>query len=320
MKSRGRIVVSILITAITAITFVLGSMMYYSNLKKTRQNIIGVELADFIYNVKYSMQFGKQIETFYGMDEMLRDEKELFETFEDLYVLSDNNAVIFKTSSETPGTQFCSIDAGENKAMGDSLYCMYELSDNVRIMVKTNQHDIVDQTMDYVRSNGLKAGIGLVLVLLLIILFSVSVEEDKTTSFFSAVFLISWIVSFGAMIGFNGYTSYKDSLNTVNDSIQLSIKSDFDKMEKLGVPKEEIYDVDNYLKRYSDMISEVDDIQIDGDDIICVSSDSYVQKMLMDYVFQTTLLLTFSMLIYTEFQIYSKNNRRKDKAVRDGTN
>ena len=71
MRSKAIIVISVLIAVITFITFALGSMMYYNNLKTTRQNIIGVELADFIYNTNYSMLFGKQIDTFYGMDEQL---------------------------------------------------------------------------------------------------------------------------------------------------------------------------------------------------------------------------------------------------------
>ncbi|MBR0277877.1 MAG: hypothetical protein IJQ50_05415 [Clostridia bacterium] len=318
MRNKGRIVISILIAAITAITFVLGSMVFRSNLKQTKQNTIGVELADFIYNTEYSMRFGKQIETFYGMDDLLETEKNQFSDIQDIYIVSDNNSILFKTASEEPAAQICSITAGENISSENSLYCMYELSSNARIMVRTNQQDIIDKMKDYISNTAIKASIGLALSLLVVLSFSFIIKKEKTASIFAAVILISWTVVFGTMIGIDGYKAYNKSLNTVYDSIEFSINSDFERLEVLGV--ERINNVEEYLKRYTDMIPEVDEIQIDGKKIECISSDSYARKVLMDFVFQTVLLLTFSLLIFIEYQIYSNNNRTNDKAVRDGTN
>ena len=90
MRNKERGVIVILMVGISLITYILGCLMHYANLKKTAQNTIGIELADFIYNINYSMQFGKQIETFYGMDERLQEEKEQFSDIRELYIISED--------------------------------------------------------------------------------------------------------------------------------------------------------------------------------------------------------------------------------------
>lgn len=311
--------ISILIVVITAITFGLGSLMYYTNLKSTRQNVIGAELADFIYNTNYSMRFGKQIDTFYGMDDQLLSLRENYDLIHDLYIVGEDDGILYSTSKEMLDSKVCALESGKNAVSKKSLYCMYELNDSARILVRTDRKSITADLMEHMKAMALRAVIGAAIAIALILIFSFVIKKEKVNTVVSSILLIIWIITFGVMIGRNGYLAYRRSLDTVFETVRYEISADFDKVRSLGVAEEDIIGVDQYLERYSDMIPEIDRVKADGGEISFVKSASQERKILLDYIFQSALLLLFSLIIVIEQQIYSKDKRLSEEAANNGT-
>ena len=304
MKTKIRFVITLLIFIMTVITFILGTMMYHSNLKKTEQNVIGVELADFIYNINYSMQFGKNIETFYGMEQQLDSLKEHFEDIEELYIISADNQILFLTADQMPNDNISSMSAGENKISGHNLYCMYQLNEKASVLVKSNAEAMQAKMMHYLKNLAWIAFAGVAFVNLLVIIFWNALKSRKKAFQASFILLVIWILCFGTFIGFGGYQVYSESLDTVFEAIRSSVKTDFEQILHAGVPEDRIFEIEQYLARYTDMIPEVESIQADQTEVICIASETYRQKVILDYGLQTVLLLTFSILILTEYRLF----------------
>ncbi len=304
MKNKLSLGIILLIFMMTAITFSLGNMMYNFNLKKTEQNVIGVELADFIYNINYSMQFGKKIETFYGMEEQLYSVAESFQDIQDLYIISEENQILFATEKAVPDNDICTMIAGENKIAGQYLYCMYQLSKNATILVKSSSRNIKIQLIAHMKKLLRIALAGMAAVMILTVLFWKILKNKNTAFRVSFILLLVWILLFGGWIGFEGYQVYCTSLDTVFETIRYSIRSDFNQIAALGVPENRIFEIEQYLLRYTDMIPEVEQIQVHQEEIVCIPSSAYRQKIILDYSLQTVLLLTFSVLILTEYRLF----------------
>ena len=320
MRNKVKFIITLLVFIMTFVTFSLGVMMYYSNLKKTEQNVIGVELADFIYNINYSMQFGKKIETFYGMEQQLHSVTETFENIQDLYIISAENQILFATSVQLPEKNVCVMTPGENKTLGMNLYCMYQLSENAAILVKSDMETIKEKMTAYIRKFVGFALAGVAVVNLLVIFFWNILKSEKNAFHASFILLVVWIMLFGSFIGFGGYQAYCDSLNTVFEAIRCSVRADFSQMTALGVPEDQIYETEQYLSRYTDMIPEVEQIQLEHAEVICIASDSYRKKVILDYTLQTVLLLTFSVLILTEYRLFLFNwQQTNEKEKQEGT-
>ncbi len=308
MHNKQRLMIELLALLLTVITLVLGGLMYFSNLKNTRQNLIGVELADFIYNTDYSMKFGKRIETFYGMQEDLLELRDSFDDVDELHILSAENRLLFSTKSAMLPERAYSMPAGNNMSDGNHLYCMYAVGADARILTVSKISDIHREMGGYLLKLVGIAAAGLVLVLLLIHLVWRLLPEGKRAYRIAAVMPLIWIAAFSVMTGVDAYRDYAGSSRELCESIGESVQADIAKVEALGVAREDFYEVEAYLRRYTDLIPEVEELSIGEDDEISYKmSADYRRKMELDYVLQAVLLLTFSILILAEYQLFVTN-------------
>ena len=300
--------IELLATLLTVITLVLGGLMYFSNLKNTRQNLIGVELADFIYNTDYSMKFGKRIETFYGMQEDLLELRDSFDDVDELHILSAENRLLFSTEPAMLPERVYSMPAGNNMSDRNHLYCMYAVGADARILTVSRISDIQREIGGYLLKLVGIAAAGLVLVLLLIHLAWRLVPEGKKAYRVAAAVPLIWIAAFSAMTGVDAYRDYAGTSRELCEHIGESVQADIAKVEALGVAREDFYEVDAYLQRYTDLIPEVEELSLGEDDEISYRmSADYRRKMALDYVLQAVLLLTFSFLILAEYQFFVTN-------------
>ena len=300
--------IELLALLLTVITLVLGGLMYFSNLKNTRQNLIGVELADFIYNTDYSTKFGKRIETFYGMQEDLIELRDSLDDVDQLHILSVENRLLFSTEPAMLPERAYSMPAGNNMSDASHLYCMYAVGADARILTVSKVSDIQREMGGYLLKLVGIAAAGLVLVLLLIHLAWRLIPDGKKAYRVAAVVPLIWIAAFSAMTGVDAYRDYAGTSRELCGHIEESVRADIAKVEALGVAREDFYGVEAYLQRYTDLIPEVEKLSLGEDDELSYRmSADHRRKMALDYILQAVLLLTFSILILAEYQFFVTN-------------
>ena len=308
MRNRQRFMIELLALLLTVITLALGGLMYFSNLKSTRQNLIGVELADFIYNTDYSTKFGKRIETFYGMQEDLLELRDSIDDVDQLHILSAENQLLFSTEPAMLPERVYSMPAGNNMSDGNHLYCMYTVGADARILTVSGVSDMQREMGGYLLKLVGIAVAGFLLVLLLIHLAWRLVPEEKRAYRLAAAVFLLWIAAFSAMTGVDAYRDYAGSSRELCERIGESVQADIARVEALGVAREDFYEVEAYLQRYTYLIPEVEKLSLGEDDEISYEmSADYRRKMGLDYVLQAVLLLTFSLLILAEYQFFVTN-------------
>ncbi len=308
MRNRQRLMIELLALLLTVITLALGGLMYFSNLKSTRQNLIGVELADFIYNTDYSTKFGKRIETFYGMQEDLLELRDSIDDVDQLHILSAENQLLFSTEPAMLPERAYSMPAGNNMSDRNHLYCMYTVGADARILTVSGISDIQREMGGYLLKLVGIATAGFLLVLLLIHLVWRMIPEGKRAYRIAAAVSLLWIAAFSAMTGVDAYRDYAGSSRELCECIGESVQADIARVEALGVARKDFYEVEAYLQRYTYLIPEVEKLSLGEDDEISYEmSADYRRKMGLDYVLQAVLLLTFSLLILAEYQFFVTN-------------
>lgn len=320
MRNRQRFMIEMLALLLTVITFVLGGLMYFSNQKNIRQNLIGVELADFIYNTNYSMKFGKKIETFYGMQDSLLSLRDSAGDIDELYIISADNTPLFSTDQGNIPERVSSMPAGNNLSDRKHLYCMYAVNDDARILSVSGIASMKKALRSYLLRLAWTGAAGFVLVWILSRLIWKLLPSRKAAYRLASVISVCWIVAFSALTGVDGYREYTESTGTLQENIGESVRADIKKVEALGVERKEIHEMEQYLERYTDLVPEVDKITLEDDDeISCQMSAGYRRKKWLDYVLQTGLLMTFSILILAECQLFIINTGALAEEKQNGT-
>ena len=290
---------------ITVLSYFLGNMMYRTNIRNTYQNLIYVELTDFVENIRYGLHFGKSMESFYGMNELLRKEVEGSDRLEGLYVLSAENEILFATDDETLSQEVSELTDG-NVVSERKLYAaMYLTQDkDTRLIARCNADSIYREQKSYAMQLLLQSVIGFLVTDGIMLLLWYFFREKAYLMRLLVPVLILWIALDSAAVGASAYQKYAESIGEMNRLIEESVLEDLHAVEETGVARNQLSSVDSYLKRYEEGIHEIKDVRMDENEVLVIISKPYIRRVFLDYTLQTILFLTFSALILAEYQIF----------------
>ena len=300
------IVVITLDLIITMLCQALGCLMYTSNAKSVLQNLTYVEMTDLISNIEYGLHFGKSIESYYGMESLLGQAASAAGNVDELYIVNQDGDVLFKTGDSMPYKEALNLDVGSNIKHGKTLYCSFQVTDDVALITQKDISDKIKDWNNYYLFQALVALNGFLIssgIMVLIWMFSKSGFKAYRIII---VFLIIWILIMSSFIGFSTYGEYNKSLVKMCDSIDQAVQNDFYRMYAKGIDDEYISGVDEYLMRYADNIPEIQSVKMISLEDGCEFelSRSYLRKVNLDYIIQTLLFLAFSGMILTEYQLF----------------
>ncbi len=297
-------VVIVLDFIITVLSLVLGCLMYTSNAKSIIQNTIYVETTDLIANIRYGLHFGKSLETYYGMEDELNSALLRIDDVENMYIVSDESGLLFRTDDSELSKDVIGLGAGSNILKGNVFYCAYRLTDDSRLITVGEISNRFTEWKEYYRHLVIVAFLGfLVSSAVMIIVWKMIKNKDRGYKLLIAL-LILWIIIISGYVGYSAYTEYGLSIAGMEQSIVETIEDDMRSVHDLGIKDENISGVDEYLLRYTDSIPEIDSIEFDGENYRLQTSSTYMRKVAVDYLLQALLLLAFSSMILAEYQIF----------------
>ena len=298
-------VVSFLALFITLLSWALGCLMYNSNTKDIQRNLVQVEYTDFIENIRYGMHFGKKLESFYGMSETLTETLQEHSGTEALRVISTDGEVLFQTDETALPEKIASnVKSGIQTEAGKNYFFML-LTENAYLLAEKDAAAMRSDLKARYLKLGLVALAGLAAVELMIFLLWKLVRKGKLGYRLMIVVLTLWIIGFSSYVGVTTYSSYSESIHTIENEIKSSIQTDEQTVEADGVNDDTVTDYEGYFSRYLENVPEIDDISYGKDDELVITRDAgYLRRMAVDYVLQTLLFLAFSAMILTEYQMF----------------
>ncbi len=298
-------IIMILCLIITALSYILGNMMYRTNTRNTYQNLLHVELTDFIENIRYGLHFGKNIETYFGMNDLLANVVADIQDIDGLYVVSSDNEILFGTDKDEFSVEILELSEA-NIVKGDIFYAGMALTEDgsVRLLVKSNCTSLIQEQDAYSKEFLFQSFIGFVVAEAVILLLGLLGRKKTFFAKLMAPALFLWILIDSTTVGISAYIDYSDSIQDMNVLIESSVKNDMDSLLDKGFKIESVSDIEGYLGRYKEGIQEIEAIDYTSEKLLVIISKPYIRKVFIDYILQAALFLTFSALILAEYQIF----------------
>jgi hypothetical protein len=280
--------------------------MYTSNAKTIQKNLVRVEMTGLLSNIEYGVHFGKSMETYYGMRDLLCAELQLSELVDDLYVVNGKGEVLFQTGEAVPEQEVLRMQADSCLRKQNSFYCSFLITKDVRLLTKGDISGKIREWRNYYVHLLRIAFAGF------LISWAVMFGIGRLPVLRSAVYncemgiLLLWAVLFSGFIGYRTYGEYSKSIEQVCTSISRVVAADFSRIREQGIADENITGIPEYLKRFSDNVPEIKEVSVKKDGSGCdfVLSEETLGKKSIDYVLQTLLFLAFSVMILAETHLY----------------
>ncbi len=309
--------IALLVLFITLLCWILGCMMYNTNLKEVYHNITSVEYMDSIENIRYSMHFGKKLETFSGMDEFLKKSAQGHPDTENLYIVTAaEGKTLFSLHAETPlPEKTASSDAAAFSIVSGSQYSKLAIDDNSYFVVKKPAELFnLELVSRYIRL-GIVALIGLFVTELLIFFSARFIRSEKRSTNAMVLVLVLWIIGFSSYVGAVNWRDYDNSIGDIKEKIADAVTSDLSYVETdLGVDRELIGDLSGYLVRFPENVPEVKGVEVTAEgEVITYTDKDYLAKKGVDYILQTALFLVFSIMILAEYRMFLDGLKKKEK-------
>ncbi len=296
-------VVILLDLVITILCFVLGILMYNSNSKSIVQNNAYVDITGMISNIGFGLHFGKSVESYYGMDKELSDTVNESDNIDAMYVVRDSK-VLFSTDNGEVPRDVLRAAVHNNIKHDNNLYCVHALTDDSKVITKSDISEEMEEWKHYYNSLFLISLLGFILSSALMCLIWKLSKNKKKGYYLTIAALILFILFISSFVGYSAYKEYNSTISGLEKSVLSAIANDLDSIHSLGVKDSNISGVDDYLKRFSDNINEIEDIVPEGNGYRIITSSDYMRRVTVDYFLQTFLFLAFSAMILAEFQIF----------------
>ncbi|MCR5776811.1 MAG: hypothetical protein K6G84_05245 [Lachnospiraceae bacterium] len=299
---------------ITIMTYVLGCMMYRSNLRQINQSLMDVRLTDFIENINYGVHFGKRISTYYGMEKEMQLCVDENDNVEALFIIDFNSNTIFATESRDLPNGIKELSNG-NFEKDDKLFCISPLLGDARIVSISDASELQKQSREYNYRLLIITVIAFCLTEFLFIFLWKVIKNRKICHRLMLQVLMLWILIQCIYVGVGNYSSYSANISRIQEAIERSVETDERRIREHGITKQMIDDVDGYLERYSENIPEIQKVHQKGDNLEFEISYSYLRRVFVDYIVQMLLFLAFSLMIVAEYKLYISNGTEVERNV-----
>lgn len=273
-------ILSISLLSVISYNILLGS--YYD----VRSQYISLVNEQVIEEVETSIRFGKTLDNYYGMDQILeKATAQLGEGYQ-IAVLSMENQVIYATSGQ-PGNDFQIQDPKSQKTISQVILGQdgTQIGTFVTIYDKALERSLVSDQLTQLRwTTGIAAGVLALAVLLLLPLLARKTKRQARTM----VALIMGIMILQSAFLITIYqNAYQETVTNNADGIANYIGVSLLEIEEKGVSFDQISDLDTYLAEKSSygMIEEINVVSNETEFIIETEiSNDFILKIILAMV------------------------------------
>ena len=276
-------------------------------------NVTGGEA---VRKVEYAVKYGKPLENFYGINDLLKEVKEISTGIDDVQVINTDGKVLYALANETVGTSLDSSLLAKSLFTGDTVKSAYTLKNGsyhlfmkisdrsgaqIGSLVITFGEEIIKEKSDNLRQNSISVVLffGLIAALVFILYFNrVKLFDDggeirrkKITVVIVCVLTTAQLIStfVNIVILRNEYVDMLKANTNLTASI---VQKDINQVIEKGVTYEEVYDVEAWMKKIIQNVPQLEKIYIsDSDGKVLKSTSNQAAGAVADPQYLYTLTL-----------------------------
>lgn len=308
-KVRVTFILSSLIITIIALGF--NGIINMDSFKKsvTESLIAGYNVAggEAVRKIEYAVKYGKPLENFYGINDLLKEVKETSDGIDDIQVIQKEGEVLYALSGENIGKKIeADLLVKSDFSKGSSKYS-YILKNNkyhifMKIadrtggqignlviifsesLVKQKTDNLLYLSIGVILLFGLLAAVSLIIFFMRFKLFEENgeIRRKKITAFIICVLASAQLISvfINILILDNSYVTMLRANTNMTASI---IQKDINQVVKKGVTYDELNDVEGWMKKIIQYVPQVQEIYIsDSDGAILKSTAEVKVKKIVD--------------------------------------
>ena len=317
------------IAAVTLLSLFLSVMFYSFHLTSSMISLQKLRLLPFEEKVSYSLNFGKSLEKYYGMEESLRELADEFEEITNIYIVREGEILYSAREAYSSGIQ--TPEENEYTEENGIIRFSTDFEQGTRIVVEFDGMGIDVKVREYALSKLVIAAAGLSLSLLIVIIIGCTTLFAQSYKRIIAVVMVVWQLLFGAAACVDFLMHYYENLGAVLDGIAFSEENSINSLLSAGISYDELVGIEESLEESCGKIPEfeviiISDSEFSDRKIICSSlsvggeqkyllgrlSPKMVRRVVLQYFLENVMLIVISLLIITEFQILLAQKEKAD--------
>lgn len=250
------------------ISFVLNIMSYMNMVTEVYTNANSTSTSGVIQKINHSISFGKSLEKFYGLEDLLKETKGLSDDILSVSVISNDNKVI-SSVGEKPGDFPSDLKNGSYVSGDAGIFFGVPINDDYTMVLVLNKQYVNDLTFNYgIDLIKVSALILLVVTLLSFIAYLILKKIKKGEipfKYFRVILMSSLVllqVAFGIYVISHYNNEYSNSLNKIITIATNVIDNDMDSIGDQGIIFSELNGVDEYLNNICKQVEEIKNVSI----------------------------------------------------------
>lgn len=320
-KIRYFLIVSVIITIVLSLSFA-GWLNITSFSENYTQSLIrGYTIAaqETVKKIEYGVKYGKSLNSFYGMDELLNSIRNNNEDIEELSIVDLEGLIIYHTTEEKVGgvvNEKIWNNLQDNKSDAKQFYQSIHNDDTYHVFMPVKNKDenfigflklsFKDQVIkDEIKLHTKQLSFALgVLALLASIFLTVLISKvdifDENNKIRKKYFLIIVVIvlSLAQLIFvFVNYSvfekGYEDMGKNNINLVTRIMKNDIESVIEKGVLYRELYKISDYLNRIKEIVPEIKDIYIknESNKTLHATTTTSLEKSNNNYIYSEYLLV-----------------------------
>lgn len=303
------------VMTVTALGRYIGTSLYQKNVRDAAQELVDVEVTGFIENIRYGLELGKDMKSFYDMDEILKAEIRKHDNVTDIYILDSDYELLYRTSDDPMPEEIKSLDYGIIEK-GNIFFSSHSINDEYLLVTVSNTSLIKEIRGDSISDITKVAFFGCPIVILIMLIAIFTIKDEKKS--WVAILLIVGIWIFGLSIYscIINYNNYSKGTERVENTVVDLFKDDMAYLKSRGVDMQYVGEIEEYLHAYTDHIEGIDDIVVNkAGDLQFIYSPTAKSGVIFKYILQMLLMITFMFIVLWEVRIFMTENKNKRRRV-----
>ncbi len=313
---KKKVLVFIIVLAMALLSFagLLHGMSYRKMRASTYVHASRLNIVGTVREINYALSFGKPIQKYFGLSELLEEVVELSEDIQGIQV-QDELGQVLKSVGDFPETVYQSAP-GEEYVMTRTGIYSFNRFDAGQLVLRLDAKPVQDAFHQYVRTiTFMSLGLWVLIIILLPLAFlgkrggQISMRRIRTTSL---------VLQIGAQLVLGVFSTavvdmeYRESVETIAQVAANTIQSDFNAVIRKGVSFEELEGLDEYFEHLVSDMDEVSEIHlVDEEAGQEEDKDENTRAFVLDIEGVDSKVLT----VRSQFDIQEINRRRINNAI-----
>ena len=324
-------------TVVTTFSSLLNVMSYQKLTTEVYANASNLSVTGTRNNIQYATSFGKPIEKFYGINDLLENALSISTDILGVGIVDSNEKILYST-----GENFSSVpnNLTSSKYVEDSkgIYTSVPINESSSMVLLLDKSFVNTNVNNYIKSIIqidflVMLAVALLTLLIFFILFSVKGTVNfNTLKNAGIVLLISAQLVLGTFVIKTFTDEYSASVSKIAAGVSQAVKSDLEKIMRQGIKMEEIVGLNEYFDSLIKNISEINEISIttykigdssttkiiSGSDVYYLNVSSHVNEetiknKVTEVSIDAALLIAITVFLCLEISLFVGNSIRKEK-------